>query len=329
MDIVDLEEKNRFFKKIKIKNKYFFKKKKLLNLMEDENFLNFCDEFFTNYYFDYSEYKNISYYNLIINLNYFDINIYLEDRDDFYNKIVINYIYFDKLYELNCLSLSEEFKLIKEKHNIINKNIYYYDKNWEFIKRNEYEFSLHVKLTYIKTLYENIVLLSLPFNDVNIDIVNKLKKEFFTFGVINYYEIYNEYIPFSDEGLYCGIKIIENELLLFATTIDKTQLRYYGIEINNIIYNFNFFYDIDIDVWDYKEYRVLVENFFKYKKFRLYKNINLNIFDFEFYFFYERNPFNTISLDIKKININLIFIINQNNIFINEDKNKFYFFKDN
>ena len=57
MDIIDLEEKNKFFKKIKIKNKYFLKKKDLSNLMKDENFLNFCDEFFTNYYFDYSEYK--------------------------------------------------------------------------------------------------------------------------------------------------------------------------------------------------------------------------------------------------------------------------------
>jgi len=246
-----------------------------------------------------------------------------------YDKIIIKYLYFDKIYNLNCLSLNEETRLIKENHNIINKDIYFYDKSWKFIKKNEYELSLYNKLSYLKRFYGNIVLLSLPFDDVNIDIVNKLKKEFFTFGVINYYEIYNEYVSFSDEGLYCGIKIIENELLLFATTIDKTQLRYYGIEVNNIIYNFNFFYDIDIDILDYKEYKDLVENFFKYKKFKLYKNINLNIFNFDFYFFYEKNPFKIISLDIKKININLIFIINQNNIFINEDKNKFYFFKDN
>ena len=48
-----------------------------------------------------------------------------------------------------------------------------------------------------------------------------------------------------------------------------------------------------------------------------------------FIFFYKKNSFKTISLDIKKININLIFIINQNSIFIDEDKDKFYFFKDN
>lgn len=144
LDIV--ESNNKIFKKIKIKNSYYFKKKSFDKLVEDNNFLSFCEEFFNSHYFYYNKYtENIENFSILLFLDLSKLNMYDMNFKTIYDKIIIKYLYFDKIYNLNCLSLNEESELIKKNYKILNDDIYNYDKNLKTIEEIECEINIYNK----------------------------------------------------------------------------------------------------------------------------------------------------------------------------------------